>query len=449
MNGGDVLAALGREGRQRGRAAAGCRSPGCACAARRPSAGPARRGRGRRSGPVALEQRAPAPARARSRRKRRPLDRLVVADAEPQRPPRPLVQRRERARAGRLVLAPPRPASTASRRRSSARRGRARCRARRRTSPRRAARAAPSRSAAQPSNRQAASSARRCGSHTRSQSIGGPECSSVRSLEPVDHLARRRDRHARAGARPRCARRAAALAASTRSPCAPQSARAAPRRRRSPPAGGRQSTSTHVGALLAHARRRTPDSPTFTAAQARVQHRLVALASHAPTSPHARRRRPRRARAARQARPRLLDRLRAARRSTATTPPLVPHGDGYLVRLRRGDLARRCSRPTRSRAGAAAVVTNVADVRAMGGRPLALVDTLVSPDRAHAERVLDGLALGGRPARRARRRRPPHARAARRGAVGLLHRRRATRRCARRRARPGDVLLAAFCLEGR
>ena len=43
-------------------------------------------------------------------------------------------------------------------------------------------------------------------------------------------------------------------------------------------------------------------------------------------------------------------------------------------------------------AGAAAVVTNVADVRAMGARPLALVDTLVSPDRAHAAAVLDGLA---------------------------------------------------------
>ena len=31
-------------------------------------------------------------------------------------------------------------------------------------------------------------------------------------------------------------------------------------------------------------------------------------------------------------------------------------------------------------AGTAAVVTNVSDVRAMGGRPLALVDMLVSPD---------------------------------------------------------------------
>ena len=43
-------------------------------------------------------------------------------------------------------------------------------------------------------------------------------------------------------------------------------------------------------------------------------------------------------------------------------------------------------------AGAAAVATNVADVRAMGGRPLALVDTLVSPDREHAERCSTGCA---------------------------------------------------------
>jgi selenophosphate synthetase-related protein len=43
-------------------------------------------------------------------------------------------------------------------------------------------------------------------------------------------------------------------------------------------------------------------------------------------------------------------------------------------------------------AGSAAVVTNVSDVRAMGARPLALVDMLVSPDREHAERVLDGIA---------------------------------------------------------
>src|SRR5262249_57142547 len=43
-------------------------------------------------------------------------------------------------------------------------------------------------------------------------------------------------------------------------------------------------------------------------------------------------------------------------------------------------------------AGAAAVITNVSDVRAMGGRPVGLVDMLVSPDREHAGAVLDGIA---------------------------------------------------------
>src|SRR5262249_55311585 len=43
-------------------------------------------------------------------------------------------------------------------------------------------------------------------------------------------------------------------------------------------------------------------------------------------------------------------------------------------------------------AGSAAVVTNVSDIRAMGGRPLALVDMLVSPDHEHANTVLEGIA---------------------------------------------------------
>jgi selenophosphate synthetase-related protein len=98
-------------------------------------------------------------------------------------------------------------------------------------------------------------------------------------------------------------------------------------------------------------------------------------------------------------------------------------------------------------AGAAAVNTTVADVRAMGGRPLALVDTLVSPDREHAARVLDGLrwaadllavpVVGGHLTLGA----PPALAAACTGIVRVpLH---------AAAARPGDVLLAAFCLEGR
>jgi selenophosphate synthetase-related protein len=98
-------------------------------------------------------------------------------------------------------------------------------------------------------------------------------------------------------------------------------------------------------------------------------------------------------------------------------------------------------------AGAAAVVTNVADVRAMGGRPLALVDTVVSPDRAHAERVLEGLAwaagllgveivgghltLGGSPALSA-------------FCTGVT-----AKPLRAADARPGDALVAAFCTDGR
>jgi hypothetical protein len=98
-------------------------------------------------------------------------------------------------------------------------------------------------------------------------------------------------------------------------------------------------------------------------------------------------------------------------------------------------------------AGAAAVITNVSDVRAMGGRPLGLVDMVVSPDARHAETVLDGIAwaagllgvevvgghttLGPAPALSA-------------SCTGV-----ASRPLKGINARPGDVLLAAFSLEGR
>ncbi len=124
----------------------------------------------------------------------------------------------------------------------------------------------------------------------------------------------------------------------------------------------------------------------------------------------------------------------------------LPLGDGHLVLVGEAiSPALVASDPFA--AGAAAVVTNVADVRAMGGRALAVIDTLVSPDRAHAERVLGGLAwaaglhgvevrgghltLGAAPALSA-------------FCAGVA---RAPMRA--RDARPGDVLLAAFCTEGR
>jgi uncharacterized protein len=125
---------------------------------------------------------------------------------------------------------------------------------------------------------------------------------------------------------------------------------------------------------------------------------------------------------------------------------LVHHGDEWIVLCGEAILPSFVAADPRA-AGTAAVVTNVADVRAMGGRPLAVLDMLVSPDEAHAELVLDGLAwaaellgvevvgghltLGAAPALSAT-------------CTGIA--RRPLRSSA---ARPGDVLLGAFCLDGR
>jgi selenophosphate synthetase-related protein len=97
-------------------------------------------------------------------------------------------------------------------------------------------------------------------------------------------------------------------------------------------------------------------------------------------------------------------------------------------------------------AGVAAVATNVADVRAMGGRPLALVDMLVSPDREHAQHVIDGLAwaadrlavpvVGGHLTL-------GHPAALSASCTGV-----AAKPLRAANARPGDVLLAAFALDG-
>jgi uncharacterized protein len=125
---------------------------------------------------------------------------------------------------------------------------------------------------------------------------------------------------------------------------------------------------------------------------------------------------------------------------------LIPHGDGFLVLCAEAISPEfLCADPFA--AGAAALVTNVSDVRAMGGRPLALVDTLVSPDEEHASRVLDGLAwasrlfavpvVGGHLTIG----HPPALSAACTGT--------ARRPLRAANARPGDVLLAAFCLDGR
>jgi selenophosphate synthetase-related protein len=140
---------------------------------------------------------------------------------------------------------------------------------------------------------------------------------------------------------------------------------------------------------------------------------------------------------------RLLERLPFA--VDGDDAALVAHGDELLV-LCGEAIAPALLAADPFAAGAAAVATNVADVRAMGGRPLGLVDTLVSPDRAHAERVLDGLAwaadrlavriVGGHLTLGA----PPALSAFCTGTVTTPLRAAA--------ARPGDVLLGAFCLEG-
>jgi selenophosphate synthetase-related protein len=124
----------------------------------------------------------------------------------------------------------------------------------------------------------------------------------------------------------------------------------------------------------------------------------------------------------------------------------IAHGDEYLI-LCGEAIHPAFVRENPRAAGAAAVITNASDVRAMGGRPVGLVDMLVSPDRAHAETVLDGLAwaarllgvdvvgghltLGHEPSLSA-------------SCTGL-----ARRPLRAANAKPGDELLAAFCLEGR
>jgi uncharacterized protein len=89
----------------------------------------------------------------------------------------------------------------------------------------------------------------------------------------------------------------------------------------------------------------------------------------------------------------------------------------------------------------------VSDVRAMGGRPVALVDMLVSPDRQHADTVLAGIAwasdllgvpvVGGHLTIG----HPPALSASCTGIARVPLRGGA--------AEPGDVLLAAFALDGR
>jgi selenophosphate synthetase-related protein len=124
----------------------------------------------------------------------------------------------------------------------------------------------------------------------------------------------------------------------------------------------------------------------------------------------------------------------------------IAHGGEFLI-LCGEAIAPAFVRNDPHSAGAAAVVTNVSDVRAMGGRPVGIVDMLISPDRAHAEAVLDGIAwaadllgvpvVGGHLTL-------GHDAALSASCTGI-----AARPLFGRNARPGDELLAAFCLDGR
>jgi len=97
-------------------------------------------------------------------------------------------------------------------------------------------------------------------------------------------------------------------------------------------------------------------------------------------------------------------------------------------------------------AGVAAVLTNVNDIAAMGGRPLAIVDTMVGPREA-ARQALEGMreaaSLYGVPivgGHLSVRDGPP--------ALSAFILGRAVRPLSARRAAPGQTLLLAACLDG-
>jgi AIR synthase-related protein len=73
----------------------------------------------------------------------------------------------------------------------------------------------------------------------------------------------------------------------------------------------------------------------------------------------------------------------------------IPDGEGYLLFAAEGMLPSLVASEPRL-CGYFAVMVNASDIYAMGGRPLAIVDTLFSPGAAAAEPLLAGLADGAR-----------------------------------------------------
>ncbi len=126
---------------------------------------------------------------------------------------------------------------------------------------------------------------------------------------------------------------------------------------------------------------------------------------------------------------------------------LIGHGDGFLV-LCGEAIAPSFVAADPFAAGAAAVVCNVSDVRAMGGRPLAIVDMVVSPDREHAREVLRGLTwaagLLAVPIAGGHLTIADTAPALSATCTGTVR-----TPLAAANARPGDALVVAYCTEGR
>jgi AIR synthase-related protein len=73
----------------------------------------------------------------------------------------------------------------------------------------------------------------------------------------------------------------------------------------------------------------------------------------------------------------------------------IPDGEGHLLFAAEGMLPSLVASEPRL-CGYFAVMVNASDIYAMGGRPLAIVDTLFSPGAAAAEPLLAGLADGAR-----------------------------------------------------
>jgi selenophosphate synthetase-related protein len=123
----------------------------------------------------------------------------------------------------------------------------------------------------------------------------------------------------------------------------------------------------------------------------------------------------------------------------------IPRGDGFLL-VGGEAIWPPLLEADPFAAGAAAAVTSVSDIRAMGGRPLALVDTVVARDREQAERVIDGLAWGadlmGTPVAGG------HLTVGGAPSLSIFATGEARVLLRASAARPGDALLAAFCLDG-